>query len=166
MDGVRAFRVTHRKCHPVQVGNQYETIEITGTYGETVKRLLLEVGPFILIEHDNDPTPEQLAEVWEWRDRFAKPVVLAARYWLYPVTTGLPEPVCAHRPRFGEWITGDRLEVVQYFGLGCTYLPQELHDLIDPAWDYPALDYQISQAWLDAGHKAYALPLWVEHLHK
>lgn len=161
-----AFRVTHKKCHSVNVSHQYETVEITGTYGDTVKRMLLEAGDLILIEHDNDPTPEQLDEIWEWRNRFAKPVVLAARYLLYPVTTGLQAPVCAHRPRMGEWITGDRLEVVQYFGLGCTYLPQAMHDLIDPSWDYPAFDYQLSQAWLDAGGKAYALPIWVEHLHK
>ncbi len=157
----RPFRVTHPNCHPVELSYKYPLINIEKTYGETVKGLLAE-GPIVLIEHDTDPSYDLV----DWLLHNGGADVLAARYLLYPVTTGLDAPVCAHRSRMGEWLVEEGLCEVQYFGLGCTYLPHGVGDLIDPAWDYPALDWLISQAWLDAGGKAYAIPDWAEHHHR
>lgn len=159
------IRVTHKNCHQVALQHEYEAAEIVGTYGATVQRLLRERGSLLLLEHDVDPAPEQVAEVLAWAEH-SDSFVLAARYWIYPVTTGLANRVCAHRPRMGSWLDEEGLRRIEYFGLGCTFLPESIADLIDPSWDYPALDYLISQAWLDAGRKAYALPIWVEHHHK
>ncbi len=160
---VRAVRVWHHKCHPAPISHHYPIEEITGTYGDAVKKML-SGGSLILIEHDVDPLAAQLERVRCYSEE-SPSTVFAARYLLHPITTGLDHPVCAHRPRMGEWLEEEGIVPIQYFGLGCTYLPKEVGDLIEPRWDYPALDYLISQAWHEAGGRAYATPDWVAHHH-
>lgn len=159
--GARPIRVTHPACHAVELAHHYPLVTIKSTYGETVRDLLAD-GPVILIEHDVDPAPEVIDAVWNE----AADDVLAVRYWLYPVTTGLTERVCAHRPRLGEWLTTDGKCAIRYFGLGCTYLPQKVREVIDVDWDYPSLDWLISKAWLERGGRAFAMPQWAEHHHR
>jgi len=158
---MRAIRVTHPACHAVELAHDYPLVTIVSTYGETVRELLAD-GPLILIEHDVDPSPEVMGQVWQERGD----AVLAVCYWLYPVTTGLAHRVCAHRPKLGEWLSAEGVQPIEYFGLGCTYLPDEVRDVIAADWDYPALDYLISKAWLERGGRAFAVPQWAEHHHR
>jgi hypothetical protein len=127
----------------------------------------------VVLEHDiavpKETWDELAAEIIEF-PRW----VIAAWYRLYPVSTGLPMPVWAHRIAMqgqpSEFRCGDfpPLERPASFGLGCTFLPARLLDALPDdlgQWDYPVLDTRLSELARELGVGIRTVPTPVVHLH-
>ena len=97
--------------------------------------------------------------------------IIAFPYYLYPITTKLPFPVIAHRKiaeRGADWIsmTTQPYQWADLFGLGCTYLPSSIVDLVDESWDYPTLDSDLSMVCHQRGIRALVpMTLFAVHYH-
>lgn len=101
-------------------------------------------------------------------------VIWAVPYLVWPISTGRAEPLWAHS-RAGS--VGSRILTVaaeccpfriDYFALGCTYLPARLLGLMpdtDREWDYPILDERISDCARRHDIHAYTTVLPAIHLH-
>ena len=70
----------------------YKEVGENTEYEEEIKRLWELGDPFIICEQDIVPTQKDIDELEQCQHPFC-----ASKYLLYPKTTGLKEPVCAHR---------------------------------------------------------------------
>ena len=171
-------------------------VEITGTYGETVIQELEKAKKdgkdgVLFVEHDIHISLYN----WERINKLVKEVlsssntipnttpIIAIPYYLYPITTKLPDKVLAHRILDTEthglrWLRHDDFHylmegpyiefvLIDYFSMGCTFLPIRLIDKVSPKWDYPSFDTLLSASVLYnfTNIKAYAPNVLVQHLH-
>ena len=196
-----AVRLWHRNDwsppHTSTTSQFIPEVEITGTYGETVIQELEkaekeEKAGVLFVEHDIHISLEtwdginSILQTAIFREQllFSGPVpIIAIPYYLYPITTKLPDKVLAHRildteTHMMRWVTPDDFFYpmngpyigvipIDYFSMGCTFLPTHLINKISPKWDYPSFDTQLSVSVLYnfTNIKAYAPNILVQHLH-
>ena len=168
-EGVFGFNASHP---PEYV--KWVEIAHDQTYGDRLRQVAKSASGdcFMVVEHDIAVSWELIQEL---SDLHVDPsIILAVNYNLYPVSTYLTHPVIAHRDipdgelRFIGSLPPGSLGSILAFGLGCTRLPRDfVLDHVDPAWDYPLLDTQMSYraASLGVGMVAYAPRSPIVHLH-
>ena len=161
-------RLFHKEdwCPPL---GGFPLVEITTTYGKTVKDELLKAKAWgesgvLFLEHDIFVDGETLSEMEDYiirreiSNQKVRRELIAFPYHLYTVTTGLPWPVIAHRKFSPElknysWLvdTDFKCDVelgwhawVKSCGMGCTYIPVGAEPEIRDSWDYPTFDTEMS----------------------
>lgn len=167
-----AIRVWHPACHsPPKTKPNLPIVDVSKyrNYAHALAAHMDDAG-LIVLEHDVTISTLDLHTLMLW----ANPTdMIAVSYWLYPVSTGLPEPVIAHRRR-GEFLRSVPTEwtAVDRCGLGCTYLPPSIKATLDRGlrlgaeWDYPALDTTLSAAWNERPARIWVPPkLFADHKH-
>ena len=150
-------RVWHQDCWCPPSGKpQLPRREILPhrTYGATVKFLLsqTEKDGIWFWEHDVQASDTTFQMMKNILDKIPMEIIVAFPYFLYPATTGLDKPISSNRVAINErgktkFLSLPESEfawIISLFGMGCTYLPKMVGDLIDPNWDYPDFDSRLS----------------------
>ena len=99
--------------------------------------------------------------------------IIGVPYFLNPSTTLLKHSVLAHRrdlsiPFPMQWNShhlASPIQRLESFGLGCTYLPLSVLPLINPNWDYPLFDSQLSEVVYPHIPAFSPMSLLAVHLH-
>ena len=190
------FRLWHKDCWSTPstkppVGN----VEIIHSYGRTVKELLSYAFFFgfdgvLFLEHDIEFPPTTFKRIREFlvsRHPLLESIY-AFPYLLFPISTGLPKKVIAHRirtvspvgdisyrwmePKDFRYSDGNfNYAEVDTFGMGCTFLPSSLRVYINQSWDYPSFDTELSFGLINHRrefgnrHSILVPEIWVEHTH-
>lgn len=119
----------------------------------------------LIIEQDNIPTKEAILELVKCPARLCVPM-----YRLWPIRTGLPEPVWAHRrpgkkdflefiPKWQEW--------VPFAGLGFAKISAEIKAFYPPPNEithWKEVDTAMSQIFSENGLQWHVHKIEVEHL--
>lgn len=116
----------------------------------------------VIVEHDIAATPDHVNELLSCRQPLC-----AFAYTLYPITTGLKEPVYAHRYwTLNGWID-EGWECAHYAGLGLTKISSRIRRNVHFAEDgtWRDLDYRVSAALTKYGLFHIHWPE-VEHDHR
>ncbi len=178
---MNAIRVWHPACaSPMQSTPKLPVVNLAD-YPSYAAALAHNIGDegLLLFEHDISADVNFAKRAWKlvgtakhaWRTKFRRQRVFSFTYPLYPKSTGLPEPVFAHRIN-GEFATKRvRYSVLaDACGFGCVYLPPSTAEIfsagIGPEWDYPALDTTFCRYWRQTGGTIVVLPEDVKHCHQ
>ena len=124
---------------------------IIGKHETYAQAFLRQEPPFLMIEHDIIINDESFPVISRYTRIIHDTELLVFPYYLYPSSTNLKHPVIAHRQFNGhqiEWIRHQPyFQIVDSFGLGCIYVPSMyIFSLINPLWDYPDFDSNLSEA--------------------
>lgn len=160
---IPVIRVWHKHCHSTPVDELYPIVEIKGSYGVTLRELLeAHKQGIILLEHDVRITSDAIKKMLDYHYSHDREMPLVYPYPIYPITTGLTEPVIVHRVN-QQFITMPQQPIiVNQWGLGAAYIPHVLKMYIQDYWDYPKLDMYLSRC-IDAICLPYYL---LDHEHK
>jgi hypothetical protein len=140
----------------------------TGTeYEEQIEYLWNQGNPFIICEQDIVPTQKDIDDLAQCKEHFC-----AAKYRLYPCSTGLPIPVLAHRSIVEgtnrrnwktRWINDDDI-YADLWGFGLTKLtPFGEYPIIKGKWK--DIDTRLSMTLWEQGILAHLHPE-VKHNHQ
>ena len=98
--------------------------------------------------------------------------IIAVPYFLNPSTTSLKYSIFAHRRDFSipfpkQWNSHHltSIQPLESFALGCTYLPFSVLSYINPNWDYPLFDSDLSLAVYHHIPAISPMDLLATHLH-
>lgn len=138
-------------------------------YEEGLKDIWKAETDIVIVEHDMLVTTEQI------NDLLNCPYIACAHsYYIYPVTTGLKEPVFAHYNRNddGELVWLDEGEQwSQFAGFGCTKLGRMARREVS-SWEqnlktgWRDLDSRVSRAFNEAGLRFHIHWPTIEHDHR
>jgi hypothetical protein len=125
----------------------YASPVIIGEHETYAQAFLRQEPPFLMIEHDIIINAESFPVISRYTRIIHDTELLVFPYYLYPSSTNLKHPVIAHRHQI-EWIRHQYyFQIVDSFGLGCIYVPSMyIFSLINPLWDYPDFDSNLSEA--------------------
>lgn len=157
---IPTYRVWHRKSWSPPIDNQFPVVEITGTYGQTLRQLFTRQSTgFILLEHDIAIDARTHAIFAAVARQFPQQI-LVIPYWIYPVSTGFD-----HAMLYPSVDLAQCPARAELYGFGCIYLPKWVAPWINPQWDYPIIDTQLAQRLARRHVYAVALNLPIEHTH-
>ena len=144
------------------------------TYARALQRFWLS-RPYhgiLVLEHDIVIPFSTFSSIHTIIQKFPNHII-AIPYFLNPSTTFLKHSVLAHRrdssiPFPKQWNShhlATPVQLLETFGLGCTFLPLSVLPYINPHWDYPLFDTDLSLAVYPHIPAISPMRLLATHLH-